>query len=155
MYQEPTEFVDDHNRVVPYDGSEVQWRISVQAVIERDNQVLLIKDKRQNFFSTPGGGVLVEESVKDALQREMLEEVGTPLRLGRILYVHQDRFYHRGNGKFFESMIFFFQAELAGEPGTPQDPNIEYARWFSYSDLLPQDLNACVYEVFKHLGRMP
>lgn len=154
MHQAPHEFVDDHNRVVPYDGSELAWRISVQAVIEREGKILLIKDRRQEFYSTPGGGVEVDEPIAEALQREMLEEVGARVRMGEVLYVHQDRFYHRGNGRFFESMIFFFQAELLEEPGLPQDKNVEYARWFSYDELRADNLNACVYEVLKSMGRL-
>lgn len=155
MHQAAQEFVDDHNRVVPYDGSQVAWRISVQAIIEREGKILLIKDSRQDFYSTPGGGVEVEEPIAEAFQREMQEEVGASARLGEILYVHQDRFYHRGNGRFFESMLFFFQAELDGELGTPTDPTIEFARWFSYDELRADNLNACVYEVLKNMGRLP
>lgn len=69
--------------------------------------------------------------------------------------MHQDRFFHRGSGRFFESIIFFFQATLQGEFGTPQDHNVEYARWVPYSQLSPDQLNAVVYRVFQQLGRMP
>jgi len=129
--------------------------MSAQAVIERADSVLLIKDRRQSFFSTPGGGVKVHEPIADGLQREMLEEVGTRAKIGRILFVHQDRFFHRGNGRFFESMIFFFEAELAGEIGVPQDPNSEYARFIPYTELAAENLNSVVYEVLRSMGRLP
>jgi len=154
MQQNPDEFVDDHNSVVPYDGSPVQWRMSAQAVIERGDSILLIKDRRQNFFSTPGGGLEVHEPIEAGLQREMLEEVGTPITMGKLLYAHQDRFYHRGNGRYFESILFFFAADLDGELGVPQDPNSEYARFIPYSELEADNLNRVVYEVLKSMGRI-
>ena len=73
MNQNRGEFVNAHNEVVPYDGSEVTWRVSVQAIIEREGKILLMKDKRQSFWSTPGGGAEVKESLQEVMQREFLE----------------------------------------------------------------------------------
>lgn len=154
MKQDPTEFVDDHNQVVAYDGSPVTWRMSAQAIIERNDSILLIKDRRQNFFSSPGGALEVHEEIEEALQREMLEEVGTPVKVGNLLFAYQDRFFHRGNKRFSESMIFFFQADLDGELGVPQDPNTVYARFIPYAELTAENLNRVVYEVLKNMGRI-
>ncbi len=51
-------------------------RITVRAVILKDNEVLMIYSKKFNDYIFPGGGIKENESLEDALKRELYEELG-------------------------------------------------------------------------------
>ena len=51
-------------------------RISVRAVIIRNNNLLLIHNQAIDTYVLPGGGVEDSETLEDALKREVLEETG-------------------------------------------------------------------------------
>ena len=46
------------------------------AVVARDGKVLLVKDRGQDRYSLPGGGIKRSEPVADAASRELSEELG-------------------------------------------------------------------------------
>lgn len=52
------------------------YRVAARAVIVKDGQLLLVKEKDDDYFSTPGGGVDYGETMQEALTRELQEETG-------------------------------------------------------------------------------
>ena len=52
------------------------FRVSLKAVVLNDKgQVLVVKEKGRNWWDIPGGGLDHGESIKEALARELYEEV--------------------------------------------------------------------------------
>jgi len=52
------------------------FRVSLNAVIFNDEgKVLVVKEDNRDFWDVPGGGIDHGESIKDALARELYEEV--------------------------------------------------------------------------------
>jgi len=53
-------------------------RIRVSAILRRGERILLIRQEKpgRSYWLLPGGGVNAGESIVDALQRELTEEVG-------------------------------------------------------------------------------
>lgn len=67
-------------------------RVAVDAVVEHDGQILLIEYDDAQFgrhWGLPGGGVEPAESIHQALQREVLEETGAHVIIGRLLLVNE------------------------------------------------------------------
>ncbi len=51
-------------------------RPSARAVIIRDDKIALVYSKRKKYYKFPGGGINGNEDKKEALIREVREEVG-------------------------------------------------------------------------------
>ena len=53
------------------------FRISLKAYIENDKgEVLVVKERGRDWWDLPGGGMEYGENIKEALARELKEEVG-------------------------------------------------------------------------------
>jgi 8-oxo-dGTP diphosphatase len=66
-------------------------RNSAKAIIIRDNQILLTKnlDRDGYFYLFPGGGQEKGETLKDALERECVEEVGCRVNVNDLLFIRE------------------------------------------------------------------
>lgn len=64
-------------------------RSVVRGVIIRDNKLLLVEidDESGLHYNFPGGGIELDETLYDALKREMWEETRAIVTVGRLLVV--------------------------------------------------------------------
>lgn len=116
-------------------------RVVVAALIEREGSLLVGQRRRGSNFALkwefPGGKVRPEESLEQALARELKEELGVGSTIGPEIY----RTRHRYNELSHELLLIFFTARIDGEPENlafEQVAWIERARLESY-DFLPAD----------------
>jgi 8-oxo-dGTP pyrophosphatase MutT (NUDIX family) len=140
-------FTDANQEPVPYDGSPVSWRVSAYALVVKDGRLLVIKNKLEKLGDVPGGGIEEGETIVEAIAREAGEEAGVRVKIGSIVYVNQDWFYHR-KGQFYQAVQLFYSAELDGEVGQPTDPDIEAVSWLPLDEVataaLPSFVKAAV-----------
>jgi ADP-ribose pyrophosphatase YjhB (NUDIX family) len=122
------------------DGTRFHY--CVDGVCIHDEHVLLCRSGEAEYWFTPGGRVELGETSKDALLREMQEELGEDVSVGRLLWVVEN--------------LFMFGAELTHElalmyaitlpPGSPlrdlaHERRVEdggaplTVRWFSLASL--------------------
>jgi 8-oxo-dGTP diphosphatase len=67
---------------------EREHRISAGAIIIQDDQILLVRYKHsdgKSFLVGPGGGVLSDEGINQAVVREVREETGLEVSPCKIL----------------------------------------------------------------------
>jgi ADP-ribose pyrophosphatase YjhB (NUDIX family) len=111
--------------------------VRVATVILKGNKILLMKHRRRGLFhwALPGGAVQEGETVADCARRELLEETGLEVQLGKLLYVADvispDRRKHTVN-------LIFLAEVTGGEFGvTPRKTLGEYLdepHWFPLDD---------------------
>lgn len=128
-------FRNADNEEVAYDGSSLSWRVSVYAVIAKDNEVLLIKNREEKLFDIPGGGVEINETLSEALKREAREEAGIEIEIGPIITATTGYFYHTKQKQFFKTLQLFYTASVVGQLGTPKDPRTEFVGFVKRSEL--------------------
>ena len=68
---------------------DVQVGISVYAIIVIDDQVLLTQDEDKSGYKLPGGGVEFNESMIDALKREVKEELNLDVTPKSMIDFHE------------------------------------------------------------------
>ncbi|MFP4157281.1 MAG: NUDIX domain-containing protein [Opitutales bacterium] len=85
-------------------------RTAARALILHDNCLLAIKmrDKSGIFYILPGGGQRHGETLHEGLARECLEEIGTEVEVGELLYVRE---YIGKNHEFRKTHRAFHQVE--------------------------------------------
>ncbi|MGB1128013.1 MAG: NUDIX domain-containing protein [Opitutales bacterium] len=85
-------------------------RTAARALIILEAKLLAIKmrDHSGVFYILPGGGQRHGETLHEGLQRECLEEIGTPVEVGELLYVRE---YIGKNHEFRRAHHAFHQVE--------------------------------------------
>jgi len=108
----------------------------VAAVIERDGLILIGQRKPRGRhglkWEFPGGKVELGEELREALERELREELGIAARIG----VEMERYDFSYSAGHLTRLIFFHVTEFSGEP-----VNLDFAQitWVERSRLPDYD----------------
>jgi ADP-ribose pyrophosphatase YjhB (NUDIX family) len=122
--------------------------LSVSAMVWRAGEVLLMRRSDNGHWGLPGGFVEVGESVAEAARREVAEETGWRVRVGRLIGVYSDPAtqvvdYGRrkgpgpsGGDRRIQIVNLCFEAE-AVEEGEMTTPDETLEMGFFAADALP------------------
>ncbi len=131
-------------------------RVIVAAVIEKEDKVLLGKRTENvgpypNTWHLPGGGVkLGEESLKEALAREIKEEVG--IEVNEIQEISFDEDYEPDkNGEMTHYTFLIYKVKYAKGTEKAGD-DLRELKWFTKKDLQAISLARPSIKLFKKLG---
>ena len=111
-------------------------KVDLRACVIKDSRVLLVKERSNGKWTLPGGWADQNESPKEGIVREVLEESGFTIKVVS-LYAIKDRDRHPYTPKYPVSLyILFYTAEVTG--GEPRD-NLEISGidFFDVDDLPP------------------
>ena len=91
----------------------MKFYLTVKGIVERDGKILVLKrsaldDHLPEVWETPGGGVDREENPQEALKREILEETGLVVAIGRPFNVFT---FRKDTGEFKVGITFLCQYE--------------------------------------------
>lgn len=117
-------------------------RVRVCGVCIKEDKLLLVRHSHtlgnEAFWAPPGGGLTYGESVQDCLKREMQEETGLEVEVGRFLFVNE----------FLQPPLhaveLFFEVNVkGGSITTGTDPEmeagqqlIEQVQWLSMKEII-------------------
>lgn len=117
--------------------------IRVAAIIVRDNALLTHQSQQGGtvYHALPGGHLEAGETTRACLERELHEEFGLEVEIGRLVYVAEGLFIGgRKQPKPKHEIGFYYQVALrdpAVEVRSHEEPRI-YARWLPLSQPLEQ-----------------
>jgi len=92
--------------------NELTFRPAVYGVIVKDDKILL--SKQWDGYDFPGGGIDLGEATADALVREVKEETGFDVKMGKILHCEHSFFKLPFVGTFVHSIHMYYQCEIVG-----------------------------------------
>ena len=119
-----------------------EMRLSVSAVVRRAtgaHEILLMRRSDNGCWGLPGGYVEAGESVTDAAAREVAEETGWRVEVGRLVGVYSDparQVIAYSDGRRVQAVNLCFEA-LAVEPGRATTPHETLEVGFFAWDALP------------------
>jgi len=105
-------------------------RVGCGAAIVQDGTILLVlrrKAPEAGCWSLPGGKVDFLESIEDAVRREVFEEIGVEIELGRLLHITQ---MIGTDGQHWVSPVFPAHI-VAGKPENREPAKHAGVAWFS------------------------
>jgi len=108
-------------------------RVTVAAIVNNGDQFLLVKEKSAGriVYNQPAGHLEDNESLIDAVQREMLEETGTKFTPTALVGIY--RWQHVAKQRTY--LRFLFAGEISSNQLQPQDSDILEALWLSRSEI--------------------
>ena len=124
---------------------EYDTRLAAYAVIVEDGRILLTwyngeAGKGTPCWSLPGGGVEYDETVEQAIHREMLEETGLEVALHAPLTVHSWTGTPKLSSRPFKSVRVLYDAEVTGGKleTTEVDGSTDFAEWLALDEVFAQ-----------------
>lgn len=146
-------FIDDHEKPVKYDGSPLSWRVSAYALIVEADSILLVKHNHEPFLDLPGGGIELGESISEGLKREALEEAGAQIKIGSIVDINSDFFYHKYDQKYYQTVQLFFAATRIGQLKTPTEKKILEVKMTPISQLKAGQIYSAALRAIKKITK--
>lgn len=128
------------------------WRVSAYGLIRQENKVLMVKDKNNFLFTTPGGGIEVNESIELGLEREIKEETGAQAQVGRLISASEDWFYHAQQDTYHHALLLFYEAQLKEPINSPTDRKITFCDFVELRQLNTENTNPLVMEALQARG---
>lgn len=127
-------------------------RPSVYAVFVQGDQVLLCKNRSNGKLWLPGGGVDVGEAVKDALKREVFEELAwRDIEVLEKLGEFQNYFYYQPTDEAMDAQLMFYECECEDMklPNNEEihDPEAHDWAWYALDSLKAEDFTNCGEEI--------
>ncbi|WP_022665716.1 NUDIX hydrolase [Desulfospira joergensenii] len=117
--------------------------LAVGAVVFKEDRILLVQrgnPPAKGVWAIPGGSVELGETLKQAVQREILEETGIRIRAGEPVYSFESIERDRDGKIRYHYYIVDFEAEyLGGEIRAGDDA--EKAEWVSADQLDRMEIN--------------
>lgn len=142
--------------MLSFDLGSFRFNYRVAGICVHRGHVLLHRAESDGFWTVPGGRVEFGEPSRDALAREMREEIDMQVAVGRLLWVVENFFGYAGQSH--HELGFYYEMVLP--PGTERlDTSREFRgsdggitliyRWFpvdhlSETYLLPSFLRAAL-----------
>lgn len=90
------------------DKMKIKYRAAGVAL--NRNKVLLYRSEGLNYWSLPGGRIDYGETSRDALIREVYEEIETEIKTGRLLWIIEN--FYKKEGKFIHELGVYYLMEF-------------------------------------------
>ena len=92
---------------------KLKMRVGVYGILIEDGKVLL--SKQWDGYDFPGGGVEIDESIDEALEREFWEETGLKVKRSENVAC-ESSFFKSMHGKYLNSILIYYLCEkVSGE----------------------------------------
>ncbi len=108
-------------------------RVTVAAIVNNGDQFLLVKEKSSGrvVYNQPAGHLEDDETLIDAIKREMLEETGTDFTPTALIGIYR----WRQAAKQRTYLRFLFTGKISTNRLKPQDNDILEALWLSKAQI--------------------
>lgn len=130
------------------------WRPSAFGLIIEKDKILLVKAKMHGLWELPGGGIEMNETMIEALHREVLEETGYKISVIQKKPLHiEDNYIHAPDHNwYFRAIPIIFLAKPRGDnkKAKPKHKNeVDDVKWFKLNKL-PKPLNPLVKRTLRY-----
>ncbi len=125
--------------------------VSVTGIVEKDDEVLLVKHNMRDWVP-PGGQVENGESLVEALIREIAEESSITVEVGKLFFVGSNVASRKGFGEYDNvptKVTFNFICKYISGTPTPSNENSE-SIWVKRNDAISYIKSPAMIEQYIH-----
>jgi len=138
-----------------HDSNSIQ--LGVGAIVFKDDAVLLVKRKNppnQNQWAIPGGKVNYGETLKAAIEREILEETQVVIHALEPIFTFEIIDTNKSSDTPFHYVVIDFTAQyISGVPSANDDAAL--ANWVSREKYSSLDINDITRELLREKFNFP
>ena len=66
--------------------------VRVGAIIAQNGKILMVSNKRHDYYYSVGGRIKFGETAQQAIIREVMEETGAKMDIDRLGFIHENYF---------------------------------------------------------------
>jgi 8-oxo-dGTP pyrophosphatase MutT (NUDIX family) len=124
-------------------SEQITFRPAAYALLITGREILLLRMKATGKYHPPGGGIEIGERIADTLRREVLEETGICIEVGRLVDVEELFFYYDPSGRAYHGLHFYYRCDPVSSSLLPDDRvmdgSTEKPRWVPFDKLTAED----------------
>jgi len=128
-------------------------QVAVGAIVIRERRVLLVKRSQppgEGLWAIPGGRVKLGETLKEAAEREIMEETGVTIEAREPVYTFEVINNDNDGGFRFHYVIIDLAADYVGGEPRAGDDACE-ARWITPEELARLPVSQTTIEVLEEV----
>lgn len=142
-------------KVKPIPKEKMEFRPAAYAILIKDKKILLIRMKRTGKYFFPGGGIEKGEKLEDGLRREVMEETGLEIEIGKLFHFHESFFYYDPLDEAYHCLSFVYictpkSLDIISDDKV-NDYEAEMPRWIEIDKLKKEDFQSWGWEVIERL----
>ena len=116
-------------------SNDFKFKFRVVGLVRNGDKFLLQAINKSEFYTFPGGHVEIGESTKEAINRELHEEIPLSFHIGELKAIIQNIFTTR-DGRLFHELGYYYEAEAVKGVSTSDFDAVEndkgYTKTFHY-----------------------
>lgn len=97
---------------ISFKTNEGRFNYRVAGIIIHNDKLLVMKDEHSTFYYIPGGRVSMNECSKDAIVREIKEELKVDVKVNRMLWVNENFFHEKFCNENFHEICFYYLLDM-------------------------------------------
>ena len=113
------------------------FELLVRALIIRDRKILVCQTTGRSYFFLPGGHIEFGETMKEALKREIYEEMGARVTTSQFIGGIENFFLQDGEKK--HEVSFVFQIDIDSEEIVSRERHIAFF-WLSMGEFIEKNI---------------
>ena len=129
--------------------------VLVRAIIRQKGKILVCKKKDKDYYFFPGGHLEFAESAKEALKREIFEELGLKILEANFIGATEHQFVE--DGKKFHEINLIFQIKTDKITTKSKEGHLQFflfnRKQLAKEKVLPEILKKSVLEWLKNKKR--
>ena len=98
------------NQDIKIETPHQNFKMRVAAIIKKNNKILFTKMNNNDFYCLPGGYVSLGETTKEALERELQEEIGELVKVETYQGLIEN-FFQNNKHKNIHELSFYYGAD--------------------------------------------
>lgn len=117
-------------------GYDTKYTLAVAAAfIEYRGRFLLVFDPKFGFWRVPGGRMERIEAPEDTLRREIKEELGISIRVGKFIGFGRDNVWVKTEKRLRSRCILYFQAKAKSDHLKPLKSEVSKFQWLTMEEI--------------------